>query len=161
VPTRGGERLPTITPYGTYECSDGPINITIGSEKLWQNFAPLVGLDPSEPRFASNELRRANRVELDEMLERVLRAEPAEVWMARFDDAGIPAGLVKTLDQVYTSAQVAHLGLIDSVDHPLLGTIRLPGSPLSYSSSPPGASLAPPLLGEHTELVMRWLGLDR
>jgi len=119
----------------------------------------LVGLDPDEPRFATNELRRANRVELDGIIERAFASEAAGVWMARLDEAGIPAGLVKTLDQVYQSPQVEHLGLIDNIEHPTLGTIRLPGSPLTYSDSPPSPSLAPPLLGQHNALVMRWLGL--
>jgi formyl-CoA transferase len=159
VPGRGGQRHPSITPYGTYDCEDAQINLAVGSEKLWQRLAPLVGIDPDEPRFATNELRRANRDEVDGMLESAFRKERAEVWMARLDEAGVPAGLVKSIDQVYGSAQVEHLGLIDSIEHPTLGTIRLPGLPVTYSGSPSGASLAPPLLGQHTELVLGWLGL--
>ena len=158
VPGREGDRHTTITPYGMYECSDGSINISVGSDKLWQQFAPLVSLDPADPRYATNLLRRANRVELDGVIERAFIAEPTEVWMTRLQAAGIPAGLVRTLDQVYSSAQVEHLGLIDSIEHPTIGTIRVPGYPLRYSGSPTGSSLAPPLLGEHNELVRRWLG---
>lgn len=157
VPGRGGQRHPSITPYGTYDCEDAQINLAVGSEKLWQRLAPLVGIDPDEPRFATNELRRANRDEVDGMLENAFRKERAEVWMARLDEAGVPAGLVKTIDQVYSSPQVEHLGLVDSIEHPTLGTIRLPGLPLTYSASPAADSLAPPLLGQHTELVLGWL----
>ena len=161
VPGREGDRHPTITPYGRYECSDASINIAVGSDKLWRRFASLVGLDPAAPRFATNELRHANRVELDGLLERAFLQEQAGIWMSRLDEAGIPAGMVKGLDQVYESAQVEHLGLIDSIDHPTLGTIRLPGSPLTYSQSRPSISLAPPLLGQHNELVANWLDLGR
>ena len=157
VPGREGDRHRSITPYGSYECADASINVAVASEKLWQSFAPLVGLEPSDPRFTNNELRRTNRVELDALIERSLRSHSAETWLSRFAQAGIPAGLIKSLDQVYTTPQVEHLGLIDTLEHPSLGVIRLPGSPLSYSSDPPGASLSPPLLGEHNEMVRRWI----
>ncbi len=161
VPGREGDRHRSITPYGTYECADASINIAVASEKLWQSFAPLVGLDPTEPRFSSNELRRTNRVALDALIENALGSESAETWLSRLAQAGIPAGLIKSLDQVYASPQVEHLGLINALVHPTLGAIRLPGSPLSYSSDPQGTSVPPPLLGQHNETVRRWLASCR
>lgn len=149
VPEPGGNRHPTIAPYGAYECSDGMINIAVGSAGLWRRFAPLVGLDPDDERFATN-VARAGRVdELEELINKALRSGTVEEWMERLDEAGVPAGRIRSLDEVYASAQAGHLGLVDVVDHPTLGEIRLPGSPLSWSRSGRRSAEPPPTLGQH------------
>ncbi len=157
VPSSEGNRHPTIAPYGSYDCADGSINIAVGSEKLWQSFAPLVDVDPDDARFSSNELRRANREELDAAITRAFGNEEVDRCIARLDEAGVPAGRVRRLDEVYEWEQVQALELIDHTRHRVLGEIRLPASPLSYSRSAPGASNAPPVLGEHTDAVASWL----
>ncbi|TCJ19874.1 CoA transferase [Rubrobacter taiwanensis] len=151
VPERTGNRHPTIAPYGAYECADGVINIAVGSEGIWQRFAPLVGLDPNDERFATNGDRVRGVKELEEAMAPALKSAGVDEWMERLGEAGVPAGRVRTLDQVYASPQLEHLKLIDEVDHPTLGRIRLPGSPLQYGRSGRRAASAPPLLGQHTE----------
>jgi formyl-CoA transferase len=74
-------------------------------------------------------------------------------WLARLRQAGVPAGELKTLDRVYDSEQARAEGLVWEVDHPRLGTIRLPGHPVRYSRSAVAPGLAPPTLGEHTDEV--------
>ncbi|HSL00722.1 MAG TPA: CoA transferase [Rubrobacteraceae bacterium] len=148
VPEPSGNRHPTIAPYGAYECADGEINIAVGSEGLWQRFAPLVGLDPDDERFSSNGERVARVEELEEAIASALTSASVDEWVSRLDQAGVPAGRVRSLDEVYASAQVEHLGLIDVVEHPALGEIRLPGSPLSYSRSGRRPAEAPPILGQ-------------
>jgi crotonobetainyl-CoA:carnitine CoA-transferase CaiB-like acyl-CoA transferase len=148
VPEPSGNRHPTIAPYGAYECADGEINIAVGSEGLWQRFAPLVGLDPDDERFSSNGERVARVEELEEAMAPALTSASVDEWVSRLDQAGVPAGRVRSLDEVYASAQVEHLGLIDVVEHPALGEIRLPGSPLSYSRSGRRPAEAPPILGQ-------------
>jgi crotonobetainyl-CoA:carnitine CoA-transferase CaiB-like acyl-CoA transferase len=101
----------------------------------------------------------ANRDALTAAVEQTLGGEGVDGWLRRFDDAGVPAGRIAPLDAVYASPQVAHLGLVDEVDHPTLGTIRLPGSPVAYSRSRPGPSTAPPLLGAHDD--GRWKPRER
>ncbi len=157
VPGLEGNRHPTISPYGSYDCADGSINIAVGSEKLWQSFAPLVGLDPHDARFCSNELRRSNQEELDAAIAAAFAHEPVDRCIARLDDAGVPVGRVRNLDEVYEWEQVKALKLIEHVSHPVLGDIRLATSPLSYSRSAPEASSSPPVLGEHNEAVAAWL----
>ncbi|MEX2541333.1 MAG: CoA transferase [Trueperaceae bacterium] len=151
VPAAEGNRHPLIAPYGTFECSDGDINIAVGSEGLWRRFAPLVNLDPDEPRFAGNRERVARVEELEAAMAPALRAASVDEWMKRLDSAGIPAGRILSVDEVYASPQVAHLGLIDEVEHPTLGTLRLPGSPLRYSRSGRRSPTPPPLLGQHND----------
>jgi crotonobetainyl-CoA:carnitine CoA-transferase CaiB-like acyl-CoA transferase len=153
VPELNGNRHPTIAPYGAYECADGVINIAVGSEGLWQRFAPLVGLDPSDKRFAMNGDRVRRVDELEAAMAPALTSATVDEWIRRLDAAGVPAGRVRSIDEVYASPQVEHLGLIEVVHHPTLGQIRLPGSPLAYSRSgrPPAAT--PPVLGQHNSEV--------
>jgi crotonobetainyl-CoA:carnitine CoA-transferase CaiB-like acyl-CoA transferase len=153
VPEPGGNRHPTIAPYGAYECADGEINIAVGSEGLWRRFAPLVGIDPEDGRFATNGDRVARVDELEREIAPALGSAGVDEWVERFDEAGVPAGRVRSLDEVYSSPQVKHLGLVDVVEHPTLGEIRLPGSPLSYARSGRRPAEAPPLLGQHNAEV--------
>lgn len=153
VPGLSGNRHPTIAPYGAYECADGTINIAVGSEGLWHRFAPLVGIDPDDDRFATNSGRVQRVDDLEAAMRPALAAASVAGWMRRLDEAGVPAGRVRSLDEVYNSAQVAHLGLVEEVEHATLGRIRLPGSPLSYSRLRPDPALPPPTLGEHNDVV--------
>jgi crotonobetainyl-CoA:carnitine CoA-transferase CaiB-like acyl-CoA transferase len=149
VPHPEGNRHPTIAPYGAYECSDGEINIAVGSEGLWRRFAPLVNLDPDDERFATNGQRIARAEELEGEITSVMRSATVDEWMERLGDTGVPAGRVKPLDEVYSSPQVKHLGLVDIVNHPTLGEIRLPGTPLGYGRSGRRVPEPPPTLGQH------------
>ncbi len=149
VPEPGGNRHPTIAPYGAYECSDGMINIAVGSEGLWRRFAPLVGLDPEDERFATNGDRAKRIEELEEIMVPAFASATVDGWMERLDKAGVAAGRIRLLDEVYASAQVEHLGLVDVVEHPTLGEVRLPGSPVSYSRSGRRPAEPPPTLGQH------------
>ena len=149
VPEPEGNRHPTLAPYGAYECSDGEINIAVGSDGLWRRFAPLMGIDPDDARFATNGDRRARVPELEREMSTALGSATVDEWMERLGEAGVPAGRVRTLDEVYASPQVEHLGLVDVVDHPTLGEVRLPGSPISYARSGRRPAEPPPLLGQH------------
>lgn len=151
VPDTSGNRHPSIAPYGAYPCADGMINIAVGSEGLWARFAPLVELDPEDERFATNGDRVERVQELEEAMDPALRSASVDDWMDRLDDAGVPSGRVASLDEVYASGQVAHLGLIDEVAHSTLGTVRLPGSPIHYSRTRRDPPTPPPLLGEHND----------
>jgi formyl-CoA transferase len=149
VPTPEGNRHPSITPYGAYEVADGMIIVAVGSEGLWRKFAPLVDVDADDPRFATNGDRVTNRDALDAAMAPALTAHTVDAWIERLDAAGIPAGRVRSLDEVYANPQIAHLGMIDEVDHPALGTLRLPGHPLRFSRSTRDDPRPPPLLDEH------------
>jgi crotonobetainyl-CoA:carnitine CoA-transferase CaiB-like acyl-CoA transferase len=155
VPEPGGNRHPTIQPYGAYTAADGVVNIAVGSEGLWARFAPLVGIDVDDPRFVTNGDRVGNVDALEAAITEVLRSDTVDAWLARFDEAGVPAGRVSGMDEVFASAQVEHLGLVDTVEHATLGTIRLPGAPVSWSRSGQPEPGAPPTLGQHTDAIIR------
>lgn len=160
VPGLGGNRHATISPYGAFTCSDGWINIAVGSESLWRRFAPTVGLDVNDSRYATNGDRVANVDALEADINAALIGASVDVWMDRLNDAGVPAGRIRTMDQVYGWEQVAHLGLVDRVEHPTAGPIDLPGSPLRWSRSGRHDAQPPPRLGEHDADLLAWLDDD-
>ena len=164
LPERVGNHHPQIAPYGMYRTADDSIQVAVGSASQWRTFAPLVGLDPDDERFAINALRVERRDELTAAIEAAFAAAPADVWLQRLADKGIPAGKVRDFQQVYEWEQAVSQGLLIDVDHPTLGLIQLPGPPLRFDDHPyAGAretNLPPPGLGEHDESVRAWLTED-
>ncbi|MEV6285874.1 CoA transferase [Kribbella sp. NPDC051770] len=164
LPERVGNHHAQIAPYGMYSTQDDSIQVAVGSEGQWRTFAPIVGLDPDDGRFASNAERVAHRDELTAAIEAAFAAEPADVWLQRLAEAGIPAGKVRDFQQVYEWEQTRSQGLLVDVEHPELGKIQLPGPPLRFDDNPyAGAresNLPPPRLGEHNDAVRAWLDED-
>ena len=159
VPHATGNHHAAISPYGLFRTADVPVQIACGTERQWQALAGLLGLD--DPRFGSNRARVGLRSEVVAAVEAALAAEPAEVRLARLADLGVPAGKVRTLDDVYTWDQTLSQGLLVDVDHPSAGPIQLPGPALRFDDNAHAGArtthLPPPLLGEHNESVRAWL----
>ncbi|MGK5550667.1 CaiB/BaiF CoA transferase family protein [Actinomadura kijaniata] len=156
-PVSVGNDHPSIAPYGTFRCADGQIQIGVANQGLWRRFAPLVGLDPDDPRYATVPDRARRRAALTAEIETALKEGTRAEWLARLDAAGVPAGMIRSIDEVYEWAQTRAQGLVVEVDHPGLGPIELPGPPLRFDGEPPRAHTAPPLLGQHTDAVLAWL----
>jgi crotonobetainyl-CoA:carnitine CoA-transferase CaiB-like acyl-CoA transferase len=150
VPEPDGNRHPLIAPYGAFEVADGQVNIAVGSQSLWRRFAPLVELDPDEERFATNGDRVERVDELERAMAPALERDDADTWIERLAEAGVPAGKVRSLDEVYDLPQVAQQGLIQSVTHPTLGDLRLPGSAVTFGAGDRELR-PPPRLGEHSD----------
>jgi crotonobetainyl-CoA:carnitine CoA-transferase CaiB-like acyl-CoA transferase len=165
VPEAQGNHHPSIAPYGLFACKDGSVQISVGSEKLWSSFAAAFGLDPAAPGFASNAERVRNRAGVIAAVERVFADYEAAELLQKLNDAGIPAGKVRSLDEVYAWEQVASQGLVVDVDHPVLGKVSLPGPPLRFFAPGDAAETtltehdAPPLLDEDGQAIREWLGL--
>ena len=157
----GGNHHPSICPYGLFTCADGMIQLSCGSEGLWQKLAAGFGLDPFAPGFATNRERVGNRDEVIATLNATFADIPHAELMARLAEIGIPAGEVRTLDRVYDWEQTRSQGLVIDVDHPLLGTIEIPGPPIRFDDNAYAGGrsehLHPPLLGEHNDSVRAWL----
>jgi crotonobetainyl-CoA:carnitine CoA-transferase CaiB-like acyl-CoA transferase len=153
LPGLSGNHHPTVAPYGVFRAADAPLVIAVGNEDIWRRFAPLIGLDPADSRFATNALRLESLAELHQILAVRLGSRPVADWLDRLRTAGVPAGELNTLDRVYESEQARAENLVWEVDHPLLGKIRLPGNPVHYSRTPLSAGSPPPSLGEHTREI--------
>ena len=160
VPEPVGNGHRSIAPYGMFRTADAPIQVCCGSESLWRSFAAVVDLDPADARFATNADRVANTAALSAQVEQALGAGTAEEWLARLLTAGVPAGKVRRLDEVYGWEQTRSQGLVIEVDHPSAGVVGLPGPPLRFDDQRFASRehhLPPPRLGEHTDKVLAWL----
>ncbi len=161
-----GNHHPSICPYGFFRCRDGAVQIAVGSERLWRAFCGAFGLDPNTPGLENNSARVHARERTIAVIEDLFADIDAEPLLAKLAAAGIPAGQVRTLDQVYTWDQTASQRLLLDVDHESLGKITLPGSPLRFFAADSGGQereitrlhhRAPPVLDADGERVVAWL----
>ncbi|HEX2705567.1 MAG TPA: CoA transferase [Candidatus Lustribacter sp.] len=161
VPRAQGNHHPAIAPYGLFHCSDGILQIACGAEGLWVKLAEAIGIDPAEPGLATNAERVVNRPLLVERIDARLATRTLEDLMALLARIGVPAGEVRTIDRVYDWDQTRSQHLVIDVEHPVLGRIELPGSPLRFDDLPYSGGrdvhLPPPPLGEHNDAVRAWL----
>jgi crotonobetainyl-CoA:carnitine CoA-transferase CaiB-like acyl-CoA transferase len=157
IPKRWGSAHTSIVPYQAFEASDGYVVVGAINESLWVRFCDAIeqpGL-ANDPRFATNRLRGQHRAELLALIQPIFRQLPRVAWLERFRAQGIPCGPINTLDEVYRDRQVEHLGTVQEVGHPTAGRVRLAGSPIRADDAQLPVRLPPPLLGEHTEEVLR------
>lgn len=173
VPHALGSAHPTIVPYQSFEASDGYFNLAVGNDSLWRRLCEVLDrvgaagdtdIDTvpwyRSDRYATNNDRVRAREELVPALNVVFRLRPRAEWLALFEQAGIPAGNVATLDEVFANPQVEARGLVRQVSHPTIGPMPMVGTPIMLGSAEIGVDKAPPLLGEDTREVLRALGYD-
>jgi crotonobetainyl-CoA:carnitine CoA-transferase CaiB-like acyl-CoA transferase len=157
VPRATGNHHPSIAPYGAFRCADGLIQVAVANDGLWRRFAPVVGLDPDDSRFAAAPQRAERRDELIAEIERVLAGGTRDHWMRLLDQAGVPAGKIRSIDEVYEWDQTRSQGLVVTVRHPVLGEIEIPGPSVRFDGLAPRDHGAPPVLGQHQAAVLSWL----
>ncbi|MPQ97406.1 CoA transferase [Modestobacter sp. I12A-02628] len=159
-PTPLGSGHPNLVPYQAYPAGDGHLVIAVGNDGLWRRLCACLGVPElaDDPAYATNAARVEHRTELNDLLERALAGHPVDHWCAVLGAEGIPVSPIRTLAEVYASEQTAALGMVGTVEHPVVGPLRQVGFPVSYDGARPAARSAPPLLGEHTEEVLRELG---
>ncbi|MBN1829954.1 MAG: CoA transferase, partial [Deltaproteobacteria bacterium] len=163
VPERLGREHPWRVPSKTFETKKGYITTSATSGALYARFMNALGLDQliDDPRFRTNAERVIHRDELYPIIEKAMMEKTAEEWAVIFDEAGLPNGVMNDVSQVFNDPQVLERKMLEYVDHPTLGKIRMIGNPFKYAGSEPRSMTAPPMLGEHTDLVMaELLGLD-
>jgi CoA:oxalate CoA-transferase len=159
-PTRMGNQHPTITPYETYRCQDGYINLACGNDAMWRRFCQVIGREDwaDDARFRSNADRVAHRRQLAAVLEPVMLHKTAQEWIDTLRAAGIPCGRIQSVGEVCESPQVQARDMVVPLEHPKAGPIRVTGVPIKLSDTPGAVSQPPPLLGEHTAQVLHdWL----
>ena len=163
VPGRWGNAHPNIVPYQAFNTRDGYMVVGAASEGNWQRLCQAVEKPElaNDPRFASNAQRVAHREELIAILQELFRRRDTATWIKILGDAGLPCGPVNTIDRVFKDPQVLHRNMLLEVEHPKAGTVRMAGMPVKFSATPASLRLPPPLLGQHSEEVLRtWLAMS-
>lgn len=163
VPARWGNAHPNIVPYQNFKTADGYLVIGVASEVIWERFCTAVGrADLShDPRFANNAKRVENRAELIALLSAIFVQRDNDTWFKLLTEAEVPCAPVQTIDQVFQAPQVLHRDMLMEVDHPTAGRVRMAGIPVKFSLTPATVRRPPPLLGEHSENVLKnWLGMS-
>ena len=163
VPAQAGNNHPTSIPTGVFPTADRPINLAVAGEVIWQRFCKVAELEhlAADPDFADRDARLANRDRLNALIADRLKARPADEWTRVFNEAGVPAGPINDMAQVFADDQVRHLRLATPVDLPghETGSTALLRLPVTLTATPGGIAGPPPALGADTDRVLSDLGL--
>jgi crotonobetainyl-CoA:carnitine CoA-transferase CaiB-like acyl-CoA transferase len=157
VPGANGNHHASIAPYGAFRCADGMLQIAAANDGQWKKVAALLDIDPDMAKYATNRDRFAHRDELIADMEKALATHDRAHWLAELAQAGVPAGAIRSIDEVYAWEQTRSQGLVVEVAHPVLGPIELPGPPLRFDGLDEVRHTAPPALGQDGDAVLRWL----
>ena len=157
VPTRLGNRHPTIVPYETFDAADGEFVLAVGNDDLWRRFCRVAGLADlaADERFATNRVRVEHYESLKPILVERLRTRTRAEWIAALNAEGVPSGAVRDLAEVFNDPQLAAREMIQAVEHATLGNVRALGVPIKLSDTPGAVRTAPPTLGQHTDQILR------
>jgi crotonobetainyl-CoA:carnitine CoA-transferase CaiB-like acyl-CoA transferase len=162
VPPRVGNHHPTLVPMGTFATADGHVNIAAIDGRIWLELARVLDLPEllEDPRFADVDLRTEHRDEVNALVASRLHTRTTAEWIADLEAAGVPAGPVNDVGEVFADAQVQHLGMVQPVQHPEMGELRLIGNAATLAGLPRALRTAAPAAGEHTSEILAELGLS-
>jgi formyl-CoA transferase/CoA:oxalate CoA-transferase len=163
VPEPMGTAYKALLPYQTFRTKTRDLALAVGSERLWRIFCPLMGLDDmlDDPRYATNASRNAHRETLITRLQEIFLTRPYEEWETLLLRHGIPVGAINRIDQVVQHPQVKARHMLVESDHPVAGQVTIVGVPVKLSDTPGSVREPAPLLGQHTDAVLRqYLGID-
>jgi len=160
-PPRPGSAHLNLVPYQPFRTRDGVVNVAVATEGIWQRFCgaleiPLAG----DPRFARNADRVRHRTALLDILRPVFAQRTTSEWVERLLGAGVPAGPIYRMREVMEDPQVRHRQMVVEMDHPRAGRIRVNGVPVKLSDTPGEVTTPPPVLGEHSDAILRELGCE-
>jgi formyl-CoA transferase len=156
-PTRIGNAHPNIVPYQTFATKDGAIILACGNDNLFNKFCQAAGCDhlPKDARFATNADRVKNRVEATRLLNEVFEQRTTKEWVKLLDDAGVANGPINTIKEVFEEPQVIARGMKFELPHAAAGKVTLVASPMKFSGTPLKHDMSPPVVGQHTDEILR------
>lgn len=158
-PGRIGNLHPNIVPYQPFKTADGDVILACGNDNLYRKFCEAAGCPElaADPRYATNSKRVENRADLTRLLQGVFAKKSTKEWVALLEAAGVPNGPINNVAQVFEEPQVKARGIRLKLDHPAAGALDSVASPMRFSGTPLSFERAPPLLGQHTDEVLRGL----
>jgi crotonobetainyl-CoA:carnitine CoA-transferase CaiB-like acyl-CoA transferase len=160
VPEQAGNDHPTSIPTGVFKTRDGHINIASAGDEIFVRLCRALdaaGL-AEHPDYKTGRLRSQHRVALNAAIAAITETRDSAEWIDRFNQAGVPAGPIYSIDQVFADPQVRHLGIAQPVEHAALGRLDLVGQAVTLSRTPSQLRTASPEPGEHTDAILRDLG---
>jgi len=158
-PARIGNLHPNIVPYQPFRASDGDVILACGNDNLYRKFCDAAGCPElaADPRFATNGKRVENRDELTRLLGEIFRKRTKKQWVDLLEAAGVPNGPINDIAQGFAEPQVVARGVKVEADHPVAGRLPMVASPMRFSETALEHKTPPPLLGQHTDEVLRSL----
>jgi crotonobetainyl-CoA:carnitine CoA-transferase CaiB-like acyl-CoA transferase len=166
VTGKGGGRFgnghPSIVPYTTYAAADAMVALAVGNDAQFAKAASVLGHPhwAQDPRFATNQARVEHRDAIDGLIGAALAKDTADAWLAKLKAVGVPCGRINTVAQALDDPQTAARRMIETVQHPTIGDLKLLGIPFKFSETPAAVRRPPPTLGEHTDQILGELGMD-
>ena len=159
---RVGNRHATIAPYDAFQAADGELFLAVGNDDQFVRFCRVTGLQDllRDDRFATNPARVVHYDALRPRVAGALGRQPREHWIAALTAAGVSCGAVRDVAEAMSDPQLLARRMIEVVEHVALGPMKVLGVPIKLSETPGHVRTAPPVLGQHTEPVLRELGLD-
>lgn len=163
-PKSYGNAHPSIVPYQTFRSADGVIVLACGNDRQFKELCERVIGQPElavDPRFSTNQARVENRAEIVKLIAEAFAGMMSSDILAKAREVNVPAGPIRSVRGALSAPEVIERGMIAEFDHPRVGDIAFPGSPLRLEGTPPEMRLPPPMLGEHTrEVLSGALGLS-
>ncbi len=162
IPRRLGTAHRLNAPYQAFRASDGRFTVGAANSRLWPRFCGILGLDRllDDARFATVGNRLANQRELEREIEAVTIGQTRTYWLARCEEAGIPAGPIYNVPEALADAHAVARGMVQEYDYPGAGRVKALGNPVKLSRSPARLAKGAPRLGEDNDAVLGELGLD-
>ena len=159
-PTRSGNAHRMVVPYQTVQAKDGWINLGVANDSLWRRYCDAIDRPDlrDDVRFATVADRVTHRAALMPTILELTATRTVDEWMEILGDAGVPCGRIRNVGEVCTNPQLRERGKIVEQSHPTAGTVSTIGPPIELSDTPAAVVRAPPLLGEHTDEVLRDVG---
>jgi formyl-CoA transferase len=156
TPARYGNGHPNIVPYETFRTADGWLVLAVGNDRQWRRFceAGERGDLLEDARWTTNSDRVRNRVALVEALQELFLERTVGEWLAILQEYEVPAGPVNSVADALDSPLTQAREMVQEVEHPLIGPLRMVASPLHLEGTPPAIRRHPPMLGEHTDEVL-------
>ena len=162
APKRGGNRHPNIQPQDVFPCADGFVALAVGNDGQFGRLAEILGHPEwiGDERFATNPARVRNHPLLDPLLRAGFAGRSRRELIDALDAAGVPCSPINTVPEVFAEPQVQHRNMLRKLPHPTAGEVPQVVSPLNFTNEPLAFDRPPPLLGQHTEEILRELGLS-
>jgi formyl-CoA transferase len=159
APRRMGNAHQTIVPYHVFRAQDDFLIVAVGNDTQFARFCEVIGAREwaADERFATNPQRVRHRDLLVGMIEERMRARTAREWLRLLEPSGVPCGPINDLAQVFDDPQVRHRRMKVSAPHPAAGEVHMVANPMKFSATPITHETPPPLLGQHTDEVLRGL----